>query len=281
MQNATRASYDRGAMRSSVLVVVVVVVIGVAGVGCVDDPPVTLGVTAQEHEAFFPISAGAKHALDVVAQDGKPISCDSCHAGTDSFKTALCVSCHSHDARPLAVVHAPVAGFELKDATCLTCHPTGAIGDLIGVASHSAQWFKIDVTDVHGGAAFRARVPAQSTSCDSCHASAEDRTQAQCVACHELDVVPLATAHAALPPGSFEKSNVSCKQCHADTPILAVMHPLSGHDAIFSTNHHGATCKSCHQQARVDRPWTIDFASGVCTQCHVAACNVGNQSACP
>lgn len=263
-------------MRSLLVIAVAVAV----AAGCDDEPPLTLGITAEEHQAYFPITAATPHALGAAAPNGLPISCEGCHAGTDSFRTALCVSCHQFDAVPLFVAHGAVAGFEIVDASCLACHPTGDRGEAAGVENHSELWFPIDADDAHGGPAYLARVEAGQSSCTACHASVEDRSLPLCAGCHAADTIPLATAHQGV-IRTFINDSVKCKECHADTPINPAVRPVSLHDSIFPVNHHAAKCTDCHSQHRAEpQPWAIEFGIALCTRCHIAACTPGNQGAC-
>ena len=255
-------------------------VIAVLAAGCDQKAPITLGFTPKQHEPFFPIQTGA-HAIGAIAEDGSAISCDSCHTGTNSFNEALCLSCHLQDRTPLAQAHVPVAGFAPLDAACVTCHPRGDIGDILGADTHSQIWFPINTTDIHGGPAYTARIQPGLTTCEACHADDTDRTKNLCADCHARDAVPLATTHASLPLGSFVDDEKACKECHADIPINSVMHPLTDHDAIIVPNHHGATCKDCHVQFRTgDQPWAIEFGVALCTKCHDPTCSIANQGPC-
>lgn len=247
--------------------------------GCEGDPPLTLGITATEHEPYFPVAEGAPHALEAAAFDG-PITCVSCHGGKDSFREFHCLRCHEHDATPLGTAHGAVAGYLPQDVSCFSCHPTGQREADNGVATHSDQFFPIDPEDPHGGDLYDARIGADQTSCSACHASETDRSVVLCAECHASDAPSLFTAHQAL-SRSFVNESVACKECHAETPINPVMSPLSAHEDIFDPNHFGAECKDCHNTFRAaPKEWAIDFTAAVCTRCHGAACTVANQGAC-
>lgn len=262
-------------MRSTALLV-----LAVAVAGCAAEPPLSLGITAEEHQVYFPITAAAPHALGAASPNGQPISCEGCHGGTDSFRIALCISCHQLDAVPLVAVHSGVAGFEAVDASCLSCHPTGDRGSAAGVENHSDLWFPIDPEDSHGGPAYLARVEAGESSCTACHASVEDRSIPLCAGCHAADTIPLATAHLGV-IRTFVNDSVKCKACHADTPISAQVRPVSRHDEIFPVNHHAAKCTDCHRSNRAEpQEWAIEFRIAACTACHIAACTPQNPGAC-
>ncbi len=288
-------------VRASVLLPVIMCAAAAAAAGCDGDPKLQLGVTPEEHTAaYFPISGdAATHQIGSPAQDGAAISCDSCHKGAGTFATPQCIICHADDDRPLSTVHAVVAGFIQQDTSCFSCHPTGVKGDQIGVDLHSQQFFPINPTDVHGGTVYAARVDRGVDSCTACHADVDDRTQNLCAECHARDPVDIETAHSGspaiqrtfLPTGAPAlEDSPSCKECHADTPIDSVMHPLSNHLTRFDPDHHvgdcpqcSATCFQCHDTYR-DEPqdWAIEWGVAHCTGCHTHGpdCTVGNQGPC-
>ena len=83
----------RGVCRRSTIAVLALALVAV---GCAPPgAPLTFGVGAEEHAAFFPIDPASAHALDRAAFDG-PIACTSCHANTGTFAEVSCVGCHEH-----------------------------------------------------------------------------------------------------------------------------------------------------------------------------------------
>lgn len=262
------------------------------------EPPLTRGLTAKEHEEYFPIDTDDPHALEAASPDGAAISCTSCHDGTASFETAVCLRCHELDATPLVTAHFDVAGYEAVDASCLRCHPRGDTSDvpgldIRGVDVHNELWFPIGPDSAHGGEAYAARIAPGESSCSSCHVSAEDRSQMLCLECHLRDEVPIAEAHGPDSPlgerrllrTSFDLANDSkgCQECHAETPIHPAVRPVTNHAAAagIETDHHRATCKECHQ-SRLPPPkeWAIDFRATSCIPCHVPTCSVANPRDC-
>lgn len=235
--------------------------------GCPAPATLNRGITPDEHtRAFFPITGEEPHALNANTVTG-PMTCDSCHGGTSSFSTYRCIECHQNDPSPPTTVHAGIAGFLPFNESCLECHSDGRRGNQLGVEPHSINQFPIRPTDVHGGAAYEARLNG-STSCEGCHASVENRSIVLCAECHAEDDPPIATQHAAL-LASFQADNQNCKACHAETPVNPSMHPLSAH-TFYDPNHHGAVCVNCHEKARPPpQEWAIDFSVGTCTGCHV------------
>ncbi len=105
---------------------------------CTDVKAPPPSVTPDTH-AWFPITAGAAHAIGAATVNG-PIGCDSCHRpSAPSFAQVRCEGCHAHpealsDRLHLGVADYPVdtrgvadpeARAELRGAACYRCHPTG------------------------------------------------------------------------------------------------------------------------------------------------------------
>ncbi len=148
-------------------------------------PPMTAG----EHDAWFPIGAGAVHALDTQTSDGV-ISCESCHR-SGVMKEVTCLGCHPH---PLE----PVDGHDINESLHL------------------------------GAPDFRSRVPAgadpvvQSQGCYFCHPAGKRLLEpfphagiptgvgTWCGACHAVD-----RAFAALPVSGFTHADVGASDCGA------------------------------------------------------------------
>lgn len=258
------------------------IVVLLLAAGCEGEPPLTNGLSAADHAAYFPIDEAAPHALNKEAVGG-PISCAGCHAGTNTFKEFLCLSCHQLDQNPtLGEAHGTVGGYLPQDLACFACHPTGLAVDPNGGgggANHSLEFFPIDAADAHGGPAYSARIGAGLNACSACHASVDDRTVTLCAQCHAADATPLADTHAQL-QSSFVDNSTACKECHSETPINPYMTPLTQHVAI-QTDHHAASCKDCHQVfAQPPKQWAIDFAQNNCVACHLAGCTIANPAAC-
>jgi predicted CXXCH cytochrome family protein len=262
-----------------------------------DKPDLQLGVSVAEHtKAYFPIADGEIHAVGLTADNDNnaPISCDACHAGTNTFAQTVCIKCHQNDATKLEVVHRPVAGFQLVDDVCLTCHADGKRGSQIGVDAHSELFFKISATDPHGDAnpPYAVRTSGQRDRCATCHADPDNRSLNKCVECHALDTGPsISEGHAAdfIAP-LFSNDNASCKACHADTPLPPQMN-ITAHASIFAMDHHaadgapafGIDCVHCHDQHKSDpQAWAIDFDKASCVGCHIhdASCTLATQGNC-
>jgi hypothetical protein len=245
----------------------VVLLLGVVG-GCPAPATLNLGISAEEHTAaYFPITGDAPHALGASTVSG-PMSCGSCHGGTASFTIAKCIECHQNDAVPTTTVHAGIAGFLPANSACLSCHADGTRGAEQGVDDHSRDQFPIDDDDVHGGPAYKARMPVGATTCTACHASVSDRTIVRCAECHASDATPLSDTHASPPVArSFEVDSTACKECHVATPVPAAMHP-DNHPG-YDMDHHDAVCSSCHQRYQaLPKFWAVDFTFASCTGCH-------------
>ncbi len=207
----------------------------VAAACTVEQAPLTRGVSAAEHAAWYPINVDDIHALGKASPDGQPLSCTGCHAGTATFATSVCFDCHNLYATPidpvlfppratLIEIHGEVASFRAADASCLACHPDGLRGDAQNVpappdggvgADHNVDNFPIGPGAAHGSDAtgpYVARLavtPGDDTTCTACHANNEDRTQQLCLACHLLDDAPqvgglnIDDAHGPSAPASF------------------------------------------------------------------------------
>ena len=101
-----------------------VIALGCSGEGPGTKPPLT-AVTPATH-TWFPLGAGASHALGRVTSDGT-IACESCHpAAAESFKDIDCVSCHTHGQHVMGRVHTSVTAYGYTSAQCYQCHPQGA-----------------------------------------------------------------------------------------------------------------------------------------------------------
>jgi hypothetical protein len=279
------------------------VLVTVTGCEPVVSPPVTkLVIDAVAHEPYFRIDPESPHPLDGPAQDGSPMSCNACHGGNDTFQNVKCLPCHQNDATPLGIVHGSVGGYIPQDVNCFACHPDGLKGANFGNGDHSDIWFPIDTDDIHGGAAYTARIDTAlgEDQCTACHADQLDRSIVRCAECHAQDETPLEAAHfdgvfagnqAAVDRSTDGRltDSVSCKECHgADVPISnTVMRPISNHiepGVSIDANHRNALCTDCHT-ARLDgeKAFALDFAASSCTCCHTAesGCAPDNQGPCP
>jgi hypothetical protein len=273
-----------------------------AMIGCepVASPAVTCGVTAVEHAPYFLIDPESPHALDAPDQNNVAISCDSCHGGNDSFKSAKCLACHQSDATPLGTVHGAVGGYIPNDVNCVTCHPDGLRGANFGNGDHSDIWFPIDADSLHGNAAYTARIDTASgeDQCSACHADQLDRSIVRCAECHAQDETPLEAVHFeglfAGNQGAVNRStegrltdSTSCKECHgADVPISnPFMQPITAHiepGVSIDAAHQQAKCTECHT-ARLagEKAFALDFTIASCTCCHAPACTPTDQAPCP
>ncbi len=261
-------------------------------------PPMTQGVTPEEHDPFFPIGPTDNHALERsggVGQDA--FSCASCHTGTATFAEFTCLNCHAATTaveNALDAKHASARGYLKADASCYACHPRGsaafvpAEGEGEGEPfDHNADAFplphgnNVGCADCHPG--MFDTPPEYSTRCAGCHLSAENQAATN-------------SGHALLADYYDGNNNeTGCRECHATTPIDPAVRPFSNHNAVsgpsggFGTSHfQPASCKVCHTSVQ-DPPkeWAIDFLESTCTAaCHGAGephgqgCSPGNQAGC-
>lgn len=276
------------------------VVVATTGCDPVPSPPVTLGIDIAGHAAYFPIDAEAPHGLDKVSQDGTPISCDGCHGGNDTFKSAKCIACHQFDETPLGVVHGSVGGYLPFDTNCFACHPDGLKGGNFGNGDHSDLWFPIGEADVHGSPAYTARIDtaAGDDQCTACHSDLLDRTIVRCAECHTQDATPLEASHFdglfAGNQGAVNRStdgrltdSNSCKECHGDDVPISnpFMQPINAHiepGVSIDAAHQQALCKECHtSRLEGEKAFALDFKVSSCTCCHAATCTPTDQTPCP
>lgn len=261
------------------------------------EPPLTRGVTAEEHQGYFPISAGAPHALGVLAQDGSEINCTSCHAGTPTFETSLCRSCHLADTPSLVFVHALVVDpLPVDDALCLGCHldgnrvprppevDAGPVEPGVDAGPPPPEpprithedWFPIGPESLHGNATYVARRadidgPAVlENECRACHVSTvlEERAQVLCLECHLRDETDIEEAHGSA--GSL-----------ADRELLFNSYDL----ATTPPRDPNIGCKECHAEVPINeavRPVDDhEDAGGIKTDHHQATCTQCHQSKLP
>ena len=214
-----------------------------------------------DHAAFFPITAGSKHAA---------IACVDCHIDATNRQVLGCAQCHAGDATPVLAVHNGIPGFANTSTACLQCHRNA---EPVGTMDHAA-YFPIAAGSKHASAAYAATIGAGSNSCSACHASRTDRTQNNCSACHAGVAPAPSSSHGAV--RGFANTSANCKACHADAQVRT----LASHTP-FPVSHHGAACVDCHRANRTDKPWGVNFAIASCTRCHSASCTPANQGACP
>ena len=219
----------------------------------------------------FKLSAGAPHFQK---------SCLACHDATradkpwaaDFAKQADCAACHSEAKDGVVTKHAAVPGFAPDNVSCLLCHADGSKG--AGSVDHF-RFFPLQAGAKHAGIA-----------CSTCHVSPTDRTQVDCVTCHQQPgrTVSIATAHAGKVVGnSWQGTGPSshgqtCTLCHADSQVDRV----ASHTPflIVAPSKHVKACEQCHVSCgnasctthspalRTDKPWGLDYARKSCLPCH-------------
>jgi hypothetical protein len=234
---------------------------------------------AQCHAADVPSSevTHAAFSASFAAAD-----CQACHASLPPLTVAAhaaalplphrnileCSSCHStRKPSPREWEFDFRAPMPYESPSCVTCHGGGGVG--VDPDVHSVADFPIRSTDLHGNAAYLARLGPNETLCSSCHVDTRLPRQLKCAQCHSSDEPPTATSHAAFPV-SF--ATETCEACHADAPAFT----LSEHAERLPVPHEGdVECRTCHTDNDVNlRPWTIDFAKPVsfepprCASCH-------------
>lgn len=285
--NDVRRSFARGVLVATLM----------ALSGCPAEQPapvLTAGVSAEEHADAFPIAGASNHRIGAYSVEGA-IDCGSCHDGGATFAVFFCQRCHDHESVPLATRHGLVSGYDAADTACLVCHPTGERGSVIGAPPSDGgpnddahPRFPVVTGSAHGSdsAVYLARADAAGLSyCQACHASTSDTTQVRCADCHADDSAPdLDDAHPLGVVRNGYDDVPRCQQCHWQIPIPERMHPMSNHAAVLdgAWDHPYVTrCSDCHQQVGTDTlDFAYDFASTLCTDCHVPACSADALTEC-
>jgi hypothetical protein len=126
------------------------------------------------------------------------------------------------------------------------------------LATHSALYFPVNLSDVHGPPA------GQPLDCNACHAdpsgapSASFRTYT-CIGCHVQtgagyhdDPVGLTSFHSSQSVANFQFASSACLQCHPEGTGI----PPPYHPQLFpvdrGSKHAGIGCASCHGANRAD-----------------------------
>ena len=242
------------------------VLAGLSAASCVDGGPITFGIGPAEHARYFPIAAGAVHALDTVAVDGA-IACASCHAAEETFAVFSCVSCHEHrqggrdddGSVGMDEIHAGIPAYRYESSSCLGCHATGQAAEL-SRGEHD-RLFPIDPASPHG-----------ATTCSGCHIEPASRAVVTCTGCHQdvdgdgagdHDAAPMAAAHGTeMVELGYAWDTASCRSCHARAEVPG---RLDEHDDAFPIGagavHASYSCADCHT-SRSER------GALACTGCH-------------
>lgn len=203
------------------------------------------GINARQHEPFFPIETG-KHALGFAAFDGA-ISCDSCHAGSTTFKEPSCIGCHEHAADTTNAAHAGLSDYRYASPSCLTCHPRGEPSLELTSAQHD-EYFPIDDASAHA-----------PVRCAECHTSTADREVVTCTGCHDHDAAPMQVVHGTMP--GYQWDTASCRSCHARAENPGAFDHAAYFPTSTGTVHEAIACVDCHA-SRSDR------TQAACITCH-------------
>lgn len=178
----------------------------------------------------FPIDAASPHARR---------ACAECHPVAADKKQFTCVACHEHEQPLMDGAHGSMAGYSYDSAACLSCHPKGEIPPF----DHTR--FPIGAGTTH-----------PSRTCADCHKTT-DRSQFDCLSCHEHAQPAMDGAHGAMADYGYESAR--CYQCHPDGQI-----PWFDHTRFpigTGTTHPSRTCSDCHK--------TTDRTQFDCLGCHV------------
>jgi len=220
-----------------------------------------------EHINYFPIYSGPHTSV----WD----ECADCHPVTGDKTVYDCLPCHGQTATDL--IHTGMPGYNYASTYCFDCHPTGERWDYV---DHDVTEFPI-FSGTHAG---------QWTFCSDCHYIPTDRTQFDCLTCHDQGTID--PVHLGMLSYSYESS--ACYSCHPN----GVIEPYYEHDdaffPIYSGTHDGrwsscATChidpsdksvfsclETCHDQTPTDNRHTTppppvegyEYLSSACYSCH-------------
>jgi hypothetical protein len=208
--------------------------------------------TCEACHATTPALTLAQHAVDVALPHEGVMDCRQCHVADEPAPRDWTID-----------FRAPVGR---EGPGCAGCHPGGLV---VEPGLHSVDDFPIEATDLHGNAAYLARVAPGENRCTACHLDVNNPGQLKCAACHARDPAPPVLTHATF-ASSLETE--TCESCHATTPAFTLVE----HATSLPVPHEGTIdCRTCHADNEVGtRPWTIDFRSPVsfdppaCTTCH-------------
>ncbi|UCD64890.1 MAG: hypothetical protein JSW34_05515 [Candidatus Zixiibacteriota bacterium] len=218
------------------------------------------------HDAFFPIFSAA--------HGGEWDVCADCHIEPGNFQIVSCLGCHEHRQSAMDSEHAGIGGYNYNSQDCLICHPAGVAG---GFVDHDALYFPI-YSGPHNG---------QWDGCSECHNDPADRTQFNCLACHEHNQSDMDNTHQSI--NGYTYLSTACFACHPAGERIQ----FAEHDALYFpiyTGNHTAlwsecsdchtdpadrsvfSCLICHGQAETDATHggmsSYQYLSSACFSCH-------------
>jgi len=179
-----------------------------------------------EHDPqFFPIYSG-KHA-------GSWADCTVCHNDPANRRAFNCLDCHEHGQPTMAPVHQGFPGYAWESNACLSCHPTGLVGQFV---QHDPQFFPI-FSGTHAGA---------WADCTTCHADPGNRALFTCLSCHDHDQPTMDPVHQGFPGYAWESN--TCLSCHPTGQAGNFVDHDAQYFPIFSGKHLGkwSDCSTCH-----------------------------------
>ncbi|MCB2229667.1 hypothetical protein KQH82_03055 [bacterium] len=222
-----------------------------------------------EHDAlYFPVFSGS--------HQGEWESCSACHNVPLNRSVFDCLSCHEHAQVEMDGKHGDMSGYAYESTACYECHPTGVKGEF---TAHDAEFFPI-FSGAHSG---------EWDDCATCHTVENDRSQFECIVCHEHEQAEMDGVHGSMTGYSF--SSAACYDCHP----TGVAEDFTAHDAeffpIFSGTHNNEwdacsnchtvpldrsifDCLGCHEHAQAEMDGThgdmtgYSYSSTACYDCH-------------
>ena len=226
-------------------------------------------IARPDHTQYFPIDVGTPHAN---------AQCAECHTTPGDRTQFSCTDCHDHEKTKTDTGHLGIPNYKYDSPSCISCHPQGLTIEFAR-ADH-AKFFPITTGTTHG-----------VFQCADCHMTPGDRSQFNCIACHDHEKTKTDGQHTMV--ATYKYDSPSCYSCHKDGKAMfdhatlptppncigchkadldnANVTPSSRHvDNKFPT-----TCESCHKSFTSWGPGTamnhtiVGGTGSKCETCHI------------
>jgi hypothetical protein len=221
----------------------------------------------MEHDAFFPIGAGAVHELGAAVDDDPldavpavTVECITCHQDPLNQRNVTCTDCHAHEQAVMQPTHGTFPDYLWDSTSCVFCH-------LGGAKNINHTFFPVEPGQSH--VLDNAATPlVEGLSCSDCHASQLDRRQLACTGCHTGNhsaATSTADHGAEMSRHGYAFDSGACFGCHPTSQVPG----LFDHEPIYpllppsgAGQHQGLQCTECHSN-KADRVNSL-----TCTACH-------------